>query len=69
MTANMMTFPSTGGPEGMASLAMFLDAAPLVGNWHFGRRGHFDQTMVAVIFDNPADLAPTLQRYVGSRSS
>lgn len=63
MTTTMMAFPVNRGIEGMNKLAVFLNAAPLTGEWHFARGSRFDQTMVTIDFDEPAELAPTWRRY------
>jgi len=63
MTTNIMAFPVAGGIEGMNKLALFLNASTLGGGWHFGPGSRFDQTLVDINFDDPADLAPTWKRY------
>jgi len=63
MTADALTFPVPCGMDGMNRLAQFLNAASLGGDWHFAAGTRFDQTNVAIDFDHPADLLPTLQRY------
>ncbi len=68
MTTNMMAFPVARGIQGMNKLAMFLNASLSRGSWHFGRGTRFDQAMVNVDFDDPAQLRPTWQRYCDLRS-
>ncbi len=69
MVADVTTFPVAGGLSGMNKLAQFLNAAPLTGGWHFGAGTRFDRTPVTIDFDNPADLAPTRERYCDARSA
>jgi len=68
MTADMMTFPVSPGIEGMNGLAVFLNALHPSGDWHFGRGTRFDQSMVNIDFDEPADLAPAWRSYCSSRT-
>jgi hypothetical protein len=63
-----MTFPVTGGIQGMNALALFLNALHLSGGWHFGRGTRFDETAVTIDFDNPSDLAPAWRRYCAGRT-
>ena len=63
MAADAMAFPVACGMEGINKLAQFLNASPLAGNWHFGLGSRFDQALMTVDFDDPADLAPTWRRY------
>ena len=63
MTTETMTFPVTRGMEGINKLALFLNTSALGGGWHFGLGSRFDQDRMTIVFDDPADLAPTWQRY------
>ena len=63
MTTDAKAFPVTCGMEGINKLALFLNASPLAGNWHFGLGSRFDQDELTVDFDDPADVAPTWARY------
>jgi hypothetical protein len=67
MAQDLMTFAVARGMEGMNRLAIFLNASPLRGAWHFASGTRFDQTAVNIDFDDPADLAPTLRRYRETR--
>lgn len=67
MTTNPMTFPVSPGIDGMNKLALFLNASHPSGDWHFGRGTRFDQSMVTIDFDEPADLAPAWRSYCDSR--
>jgi len=63
MTTDTKMFPVTHGLAGMNKLAMFLNASNLAGGWHFSLGSRFDQAMVGVDFDDPADSTPTWRRY------
>jgi hypothetical protein len=67
MTDNPMGFPVFCGIEGMNKLALFLNTSHPHGDWHFGRGTRFDQSMVNIDFDNPADLAPAWRSYCSTR--
>lgn len=69
MTTAMITFPVQCGIHGMNALALFLNQSDLAGLWHFGLGTRFDQTSVAIDFDDPADAAPSWQRYCDTRPS
>jgi hypothetical protein len=69
MTVDMMTFPVTGGIQGMNTLAVFLNALHLSGEWHFGRGTRFDDTDVTIDFDDPADRASAWQSYRDTRTA
>ncbi|CUW39641.1 conserved protein of unknown function [Magnetospirillum sp. XM-1] len=68
MTVNTMAFPVSPGIEGMNTLAVFLNASHPAGGWHFGRGTRFDQAMVDIDFDDPADLAPAWRSYCSTRA-
>lgn len=69
MTTHMMAFPVERGLQGMNGLARFLNAAGLLGLWHFAAGTRFDQTTVDIDFDDPSDAAPSWRRYCDSRKS
>jgi len=63
MTTDTMAFAVSNGMNGIDRLAKFLNAAPHSGEWHFAAGTRFDQRLMKVDFDDPADLAPTWHRY------
>lgn len=56
MGSNRMDFPVARGLEGMNKLALRLNAMHLRREWHFGLGTRYDQAVVTVDFDDPADL-------------
>jgi len=66
MATESTVFPVTGGMEGINRLAVFLNAAPMAGGWHFGLGSRFDQSEMAIDFDDAADMGPTRRRYQDS---
>lgn len=67
MTTTSQAFAVDHEIHGMNTLAEFLNASNLAGGWHFAAGTRFDQTQVTINFDDPADAAPSLQRYRASR--
>jgi len=68
MNKTHMPFPVNDGLKGINDLALFLNKSKLVGGWHFIAGTRFDQTVVRIEFDTPADAYPAWRKYCEERS-